>query len=323
MIRNIDTASLNDREFEIFVSKYNKIIKEKSFYTDYITGKRCHASLKDLLFWYGGYFDSLDNGKFRNKDKTGYLDEADLSAYQKLWYDDLSKYNPTYFITIKLPHANKEGLKRTRNHEEAKKMYRQILREFEYYFVGSNRWKKEPLKIKGVMESGKKGFYHLHLFVIDWEPTWSYRLNDRLVTKLDMAAADVIRKHKFYKTVFKIQRVYHKPGLLAYMCKKLKDTTAEEEKNYVFDLKTWFNIDWEDSTPENKEKVYEEKANIETNQQETNNIQPIINIYIIHINNMSVMSGFINKLKNMWRNVSYRLMWLSAKLLHLINIDTA
>ena len=240
--------SLSNEELEILTSKYGEVIKTKSFYTGW-DKKKYHLSLQELLRVYGGEFDYTDKGKFRQKasEYTDYPEDVILTSYQQEWFDNLSQYNPTYFITIKLPHANKEGLKRTRNHDLAKKLYRQILREFEYYFVGSNRWKKPgcALPFKGVMECCENGFYHLHLFVIDCEPTWKERIYDNIVTQLNMAAAAVIKKHNFYSTVFKIQRVYYKPGLLAYMLKNLKDTTAEQEKSYVFDLKTWFNIDWE------------------------------------------------------------------------------
>lgn len=244
----INIKSLSDEELEIFTSKYSEVIKEKSFYTGW-DKKKHYLSLQHLLNHYNAEFDCTDKGKFRQNtsEETGNPEDVILTRYQQLWFDYLSQYNPTYFITIKLPHANKEGLIRTRNHDLAKQRYRQILREFEYYFVGSNRWKKpgRALPFKGVMECCEKGFYHLHLFTIDWEPTWKERIQDKIITQLDMAASAVIKKHKFYKTVFKIQRVYYKPGLLAYMLKNLKETTAEQEKSYIFDLKTWFNIDWE------------------------------------------------------------------------------
>ena len=245
---SINIKSLSNEDLEIFISKYGEVIKTKSFYTGW-DKKKYHLSLQDLLRVYGAEFDYTDNGKFRQKisEETGNPEDIILTRYQRLWFDYLSQYNPTYFITIKLPRSNKNGLIRTRDHELAKKLYRQILREFEYYFVGSNRWKKPgcALPFKGVMECCEKGFYHIHLFIIDWEPTWKERIYDNIVTQLNMAAAAVIKKHDFCNTVFKIQRVYYKPGLLAYMLKNLKETTAEREKSYIFDLKTWFNIDWE------------------------------------------------------------------------------
>ena len=226
MTNKIKIDSLSDKELEIFTSKYNDIIKSRSFFTGWWDKKKYRLSLQELLLCYSNDFNYTDAGKFRRKtsEYTDYPEDIILTKYQQEWFDHLSQYNPTYFITIKLPHANKEGLKRTRNYDLAKKLYRQIIRDFEYFFVGgSRRWRRPgcALPFKGVMECCKKGFYHLHLFVIDWEPTWRERIQDKVVTQLDMAAAGVIKKHHFYSTVFKIQRVYYKPGLLAYMLKKL------------------------------------------------------------------------------------------------------
>lgn len=254
----IDIDSLNDVDYEIFLSKYGDTIKEKSYYTDRFTGKIYHRSVKEIYdrFWY--LFNEQDKGKFRQDSSNSaqvidgciFPEGVTLSEYQTYWYSWLYKYNPTYFITINLPFCMKDGFKRTKDHDEAKRMYRTLIREFEYLLVGSNRWKKEPVKFKGLMEKSTKdkGFYHAHLFLIDWNPSHRFRSEDKVETKLDFVAEAIRKRHNFFKTVFNIRKVYFKPGLLAYMVKPLKKVPAEQETSYLFDLKTWFNIDWEEET---------------------------------------------------------------------------
>ena len=205
---------------------FSNTLKKRSWYRFKIgdqlfTYPRCY---QEVLDEFRNECDEELKGLYRNH-KIGLTEE------QEAWKKQLIQTKYSFFLTIKLPHTNQDGYRRTRIRTEALESYRKLIQELEEYFSGNN-WKRNPLQFTGVLEQGKAGFWHVHLAIPSSEN--DLYIADRLcgcITKL-------INKHNFYKTVIDLRAVHDQEGLCMYMVKELKK--HQDEGSEIFDLRTLF-----------------------------------------------------------------------------------
>ena len=205
---------------------FSNTLKKRSWYRFKIgdqlfTYPRCYQEVIDE---FRNECEEELKGLYRNH-------EIKLTKEQETWKKHLMKTKYSFFLTIKLPHTNQDGYRRTRNRTEALESYRKLIQELEEYFSGNN-WKRNPLHFTGVLEQGKAGFWHIHLAIPSSEN--DLYIADRLcecITKL-------INKHNFYKTVIDLRAVYDQVGLCLYMLKELGKPQAEGSE--IFYLRNMF-----------------------------------------------------------------------------------
>lgn len=181
------------------------------------------------------FADECDNelkGVYRNH-------KIKLDEYKKAWLKHLMKLEYSFFLTIKLPHVNQDGFKRTKNRTEALALYKKLLTELEQEFCGRTHWKRNPLHFFGVFEQGKSGFWHIHLAI----PSMGDKMNDTYIAhNLCRAITDIADKHNFYNTIIDLRAVHDQQGVCMYMVKELKNEKSlwKDECSMLFTLRDLF-----------------------------------------------------------------------------------
>lgn len=217
------------------ISRHANTIKRRTWYKDATQDKISRRSIADILDMFSNECFAEEQGIYRNHNYN-------MSIEQCAWYLDLIKHEYLALLSIKLPHINQSGYRRTKNQKEAKEMYRRIIQQIEIRFSGSNHhWNRNPLPFVGVFERGKSGFWHVHLLIKNCgEPMDILR---RLLVAID----EVREYYGFFRTVINLRYVYDKEGVCAYLVKELNKNTnnpnaryIHDEGAYLFYLKTWF-----------------------------------------------------------------------------------
>ena len=183
----------------------------------------CHRTYKEILDEFPDECEEELKGLYRNH-------QIELSEYQEAWKDKLNETQYSFFLSIKLPHTNKDGFIRTRNKTESMRMLKIIIQDLLTYY-GGNNWRRNPPQWVMVQEHGKSGFWHIHIAI----PTSE---NDVYVAQqLCRAVTQVINKHQFYKTTIDLRYVHDNEGLCIYMVKELRQKEAEgSEIFYLYNL---------------------------------------------------------------------------------------
>lgn len=217
------------------LTRHANTIKRRTWYKDATQDKISRRSIADILDMFCNEAYAEDQGIYRNH-------KYNMTPEQQAWYLDLVKSEYLALLTIKLPHINQSGYRRTKNQQEAKEMYRNIIRTIERKFTSSeHNWKRNPLPFVGVFERGKSGFWHVHLLIKHCgEPM---NVLNQLIRSIDEA-----REHfGFFRTVINLRYIYDKEGVCAYLVKELNKNTnnpnsryLKDEGTYLFCLKTWF-----------------------------------------------------------------------------------
>lgn len=217
------------------LTRHANTIKRRTWYKDATQDKISRRSIADILDMFCNECYGEDQGIYRNH-------KYNMTPEQQAWYLDLIKSEYLALLSIKLPHVNQSGYRRTKNQQEAKEMYRNIIRTIERKFTSSeHNWKRNPLPFIGVFEHGKSGFWHVHLAIKHCgEPMYVLR---RLIKAIDEAR----EYFGFFQTVINLRYIYDKEGVCAYMVKELNKNTnnpnvryIHDEGAYLFCLKTWF-----------------------------------------------------------------------------------
>lgn len=195
----------------------------------------CRYKIGDKVFTCRRYYDEVLD-EFRNECdeelKGLYRNhKIKLTKEQEAWKKHLMRTRYSFFLTIKLPHTNQDGYRRTRIRTEALKSYKKLIQELEWY-LGGNNWKRNPLHFAGVLEHGKAGFWHIHLAIPCSD-------NDLFVAdRLCGCITKMTNKHNFYKTVIDLRAVHDQEGLCMYMVKELKK--HQDEGSEIFYLRNLF-----------------------------------------------------------------------------------
>ena len=145
-----------------------------------------------------------------------------------------------YMITIKLPHYEIDGFKRTKNQEAAVEQIRKLIREIEREYTGHKHWERDCFDFNCVFEHGKSGFHHCHLVVV--ADTMNY---ETTYNRLQKSIDSVLQKHKLFKTCIELTYVYDQIGLCMYLVKELENPDnnhLEKEYSYLSDLYGLFHI---------------------------------------------------------------------------------
>lgn len=202
---------------EIINAMFSKTIKRRSWYKikQDNTFNLCNKTLEDIVQNFTNKYDDELQGLYRNHTKN-------LTDGQSAWKKQLMETEYSFFLTIKLPNSNKDGYIRTRNRTKAAYMYKKLVKELEIYFTGHKHFERNPLHFAIALEKGKSGFWHIHLAIP--------RSKDDLYigVRLCWSIAQLINKHKFYKTVVDLRTVYDQEGLCIYMVKELSLPTNSE-----------------------------------------------------------------------------------------------
>ena len=210
-------------------------IKRRKWYKDTTQDKISHRTVADIFDLFNNECYAENQGIYRNH-------KYNMSIEQQAWYLDLVKFEYLALLTIKLPHINQSGYRRTKNQKAAKEMYLRIIKEIEIQFTSSrHHWHRNPLPLIGVFERGKNGFWHVHLLIKHCgEPM-------DVLRQLIKAIGDVREYFGFFSTVINLRYIYDKEGVCAYMVKELNKHTnnpntlyIQDEGAYLFCLKTWF-----------------------------------------------------------------------------------
>lgn len=216
---------------EIINAMFSKTIKRRSWYKikQDNTFKLCHRTLEYIVQNFTNECDDELKGLYRNHKKK-------LTDEQIAWKERLMETEYSFFLTIKLPNTNQDGYIRTKNRTESVSMYKKLVIELEKYFTNQKHFERNPFFFTGLLEKGESGFWHIHLAIP--------RSKDDLYigARLCWSIAQLINKHKFYKTVIDLRTVYDQEGLCIYMVKELTTPTNSEkdEGPGIFYTKTWF-----------------------------------------------------------------------------------
>lgn len=230
-VNNYGKRKMKFDYLEIINAIFSKTIKRRSWYKIKQNNnfKLCHRTLEDIVQTFTNECDDELKGLYRNHKKK-------LTDDQIAWKEYLLKTEYSFFLTIKLPNTTQDGYIRTRNRTESVAMYKKLVTELEKYFTNKKHFERNPFLFTGVLEKGKSGFWHIHLAIP--------RCNDDLYigVRLCWSIAQLINKHKFYKTVIDLRTVYDQEGLCAYMVKELKTppNSEKDEGTGIFYTKTWF-----------------------------------------------------------------------------------
>ena len=201
-------------------------LKKRSWYRYKIDNQifACHRCYQEVLDEFRNECEKELQGLYRNH-------KINLTKEQEAWKKQLMQTKYSFFLTIKLPHTNQDGYRRTRHRAEALGLYRKLIQELEECF-GGNNWKRNPLQFTGVLEKGKAGFWHIHLAIPSSE-------NDLYIAdKLCECITKLINKHNFYKTVIDLRAVYDQEGCCLYMIKELRK--YQDEGSEIFYLRNLF-----------------------------------------------------------------------------------
>ena len=185
----------------------------------------CHRCYKEVLDEFRNECEKELKGLYRNH-------EIRLTKEQEAWKKHLMKTKYSLLLTIKLPHTNQDGYRRTRNRTKALELYKKLIQELECSFCGTSNWRRNPLHFVGVLEHGKAGFWHVHLAI----PCSDNELY--VLDQLCKSIAEITNKHAFYKTVMDLTVVYDQEGVCLYMLKELRGNDLEGSE--IFELRHLF-----------------------------------------------------------------------------------
>lgn len=191
-------------------------------------------STVEMIQKYISECDKEDAGVYRNH-------KFRLTPYQKRWKDWLMQKEYKYMITIKLPHYERNGFKRTKNQDEAVKQIRKLIRDIERAYTGHYHFEKDAFDFSCAIEHGISGFHHCHLVVV--ANTMNY---ETYYNRLEEAIKKVFCKYpELFKTCIELTYVYDQEGLAEYLVKELEDVDNNHLKqwySYVSDLYNLFHI---------------------------------------------------------------------------------
>lgn len=201
---------------------------KKRTWSRYKIGDRvftCHRCYQEVLDEFPDECDEEWKGLYRTH-------KIKLTKHQEAWKKHLMKKEYSLLLTIKLPHTNQDGYRRTRNRTEALGLYKKLIQELECSFCGTSNWRRNPLHFVGVLEHGKAGFWHMHLAI----PCSDNELY--MIDQLCKSITEITSKHGFYKTVIDLTVVYDQEGLCMYMVKELAKNDLEGSE--IFELRHLF-----------------------------------------------------------------------------------
>lgn len=229
---NIDIEKqIAERETaEALNSRYEKTINRHR----YTSVENLKLPVYELMSKYIDECDSEDKGIYRSH-------KFKLTRYQEQWKDWLMQKEYKYMITIKLPHREINGFKRTYNQESAKVQLRKLIREIEREYTGHNHWEKDAFDFNLAFEHGESGFWHVHIAVVS--NTMNY---ETYYNKLQAAINRVLQKIGLFNTCIKLTYIYDQEGLCCYFVKELEEPDnnhLQKEYSYLVSLWDWFRID--------------------------------------------------------------------------------
>ena len=221
---------ITEREtIEALSSRYSKTIKQYRW----TSLENIRLSIAEFIGKYISECDKEDAGVYRNH-------KFYLTEYQEYWLKYLMEKEYKYMITIKLPHYEIDGFKRTKNQEAAVEQIRKLIREIEREYTGHKHWERDCFDFRVVFEHGISGFHHCHLVVV--ADTMNY---ETTYNRLQKSIDSVLQKHKLFKTCIELTYVYDQIGLCMYLVKELENTDnnhLEKEYSYLSDLYGLFHI---------------------------------------------------------------------------------
>lgn len=227
---NLIQQIIQERElYEALASRYHNTIN-KYRWTSF---ENIRLSIAEFIGKYISECDKEDAGVYRNH-------KFHLTAYQEYWLKYLMEKEYKYMITIKLPHYEIDGFKRTKNQEAAVEQIRKLIREIEQEYTGHKHFERDCFDFRIATEHGVAGFWHGHLVVI--ADTMNY---ETTYNKLQESIKRVLQKHKLFKTCIELTYVYDQIGLCMYLVKELENPDNNHlEKNYSYlsDLYGLFHI---------------------------------------------------------------------------------
>lgn len=215
---------------EALASRYEKTINRHR----YKNIENIRMTVPELISKYIDECDSEDKGIYRNH-------KFKLKPYQEQWKDWLMRKEYKYMITIKLPHYEINGFKRTKNQEDAKAQLRKLIREIEREYTGHSHWEKDGFDFNLVFEHGESGFWHVHLAVVS--NTMNY---ETYYNKLQDAINRVLQNRELFNTCIKLTYIYDQEGLCYYLVKELEapdNNNLQKEYSYISSLYDLFHID--------------------------------------------------------------------------------
>jgi hypothetical protein len=215
---------------EALTSRYAKTIKRYRW----TSLENIRLSISEFIGKYISECDKEDTGVYRNH-------KFHLTAHQEHWLKYLMEKEYKYMITIKLPHYEIDGFKRTKKQAEAVEQLRKLIREIEQEYTGHKHWERDCFDFRVAIEHGISGFHHCHLVVV--ANTMNY---ETTYNKLQESIKRVLQKHKLFKTCIELTYVYDQIGLCMYLVKELEDAKSDDnlrkEYSYLADLYGLFHI---------------------------------------------------------------------------------
>ena len=117
---------------EAIESRYNKTINRHRW----TNLDNIKLSTSEIVAKYISECDEEDAGIYRNH-------TFNLTSYQKHWHSWLMQKEYKYMITIKLPHYEIDGFKRTTNQKKAIEQLRKLIREIEQAYTGHKHFERD------------------------------------------------------------------------------------------------------------------------------------------------------------------------------------
>ena len=230
MTESIQSIITERETIEALASRYHNTIKRYRW----TSLENIRLSIAEFIGKYISECDKEDAGVYRNH-------KFYLTEYQEYWLKYLMEKEYKYMITIKLPHYEIDGFKRTKNQEVAVEQIRKIIREIEQEYTGHKHFERDGFDFNCVFEHGKSGFHHhCHLVVV--ADTMNY---ETTYNRLQKAIDSVLQKHKLFKTCIELTYVYEQIGLCMYLVKELENPDNNhltKEYSYISDLYGLFHI---------------------------------------------------------------------------------
>ena len=214
---------------EALTSRYEKTISRHR----YTSTKNRKLSVYELISKYIDECDSEDKGIYRNH-------KFKLTRYQGQWRQWLMQKEYKYLITVKLPHREINGFKRTKNQETAKVQLRKLIRELEREYTGHSHWEKDAFDFNLAFEHGESGFWHVHIAVVS--NTMNY---ETYYNRLQMAIDRVLQKTGLFNTCIHLSYIYDQEGLCYYLVKELEEQDnnhLQKEYSHLASLRDWFSV---------------------------------------------------------------------------------
>lgn len=221
---------------EATYSRYEKTINRHR----YSNIDNLRLSVFDMVLKYLDECDEEDKGIYRNHKFV-------LTDYQKQWKDRLMQKEYKYMITIKLPHREINGYKRTKNQEEAKKHYRDLIRQIERAYTGHSHWEYDGFDFNLAFEQGEAGYMHVHLAVVS-----NTMAHETYYNRLQCAINQVLEKTGLFNTCIKLTYVYDQEGLCTYLVKELEspdNNHLKKEYSDLASLRDWFHVEGKNTKP--------------------------------------------------------------------------